>query len=133
MPDGAIPIHWRQFDERYRLLGSHCKNCGEYFFPQRTICPACRRKGKMESIEMPRTGKIISFTEVFVGPIGFENETPYFLALIEFANKAKILAQIVDSPREKIKIGARAKKMFRKISDEHFEGVIAYGYKFKVI
>jgi len=82
---------------------------------------------------MPFTGKIISFTEVFVGPFGFDKETPYFLAIIELDNKAKILSQIVDSEKEKIKIGAKVKKIFRKISDIDPEGAIAYGYKFKVI
>ncbi len=81
---------------------------------------------------MPYEGKIVSFTEVLVGPAGFENETPYFLAIIEFENKVKILAQIVDSDKNKIKMGAKVKKVFRKISDEHAEGVIYYGYKFKV-
>jgi len=132
MVDGAIPIHWRRFDERYRLNGSHCTNCDTYYFPKRAICPKCRRKGKMEDSEMPRTGRIESWTEVFVGPTGFENETPYFLAIIELENKAKILSQIVDSPRDKIKIGSKVKKVFRKIADEHAEGVISYGYKFKV-
>ncbi|MDO8634580.1 MAG: Zn-ribbon domain-containing OB-fold protein [archaeon] len=133
MVDAAVPMHWRRFDERYRLAGSHCKNCGEYFFPKRMVCPNCRRKGKLSTVEMPREGKIISFTEVFVGPSGFENETPYFIAIIELLNKAKILAQIVDSPREKINTGAKVKKVFRKIADHDAEGAIAYGYKFKVV
>lgn len=133
MADAAVPLHWRRFDERYRLAGTHCTNCDEYFFPKRMVCPNCRRKGKIELVEMPREGKIISFTEVFVGPEGFENETPYFMAIIELPNKVKILGQIVDSNREKIKIGSQVKKMFRKISDTHHEEAIAYGYKFKVV
>ncbi|AJF60513.1 MAG: hypothetical protein QT03_C0001G1027 [archaeon GW2011_AR10] len=130
--DGAIPIHWRRFDERYRLTGSHCLTCGSYYFPKRVICPNCRRRGKIVDEEMPRTGKILSWTEVFVAPTGFENETPYFIAIIELENKTRILSQIVDSGKDKIKIGAKVKKVFRKIADEHEEGVIAYGYKFKV-
>ena len=81
---------------------------------------------------MPREGKIISWTEVFSGPEGFEHEVPYFLAIIELNNKVKILGQIVDSEKEKVKIGANVKKVFRKISDTDVEGPIAYGYKFKV-
>jgi len=81
---------------------------------------------------MPKTGKIISFTEVFSGPAGFEHETPYFIAIIELENGTKLLSQIVDSEKEKIKIGARVEKVFRKISDIDPEGPIAYGYKFKI-
>ena len=82
---------------------------------------------------MPKTGKIISWTEVFAAPKGFENETPYFLALIELENGVRLLSQVVDSKKEDLKSGAGVAKVFRKISDVDFEGAIAYGYKFKVV
>ncbi len=81
---------------------------------------------------MPLTGKIFSFTEVHSAPIGFEFETPYFMALIELANGVKILSQIVDSDEEKIKIGAPVKAVFRRITSGGSEDAIAYGAKFKV-
>jgi uncharacterized OB-fold protein len=55
------------------------------------------------------------------------------LALIDLDKSCRILSQIVDSPREKIKTGTKVKKMFRKIQDNNHEGAIAYGYKFKVV
>jgi len=133
MVDAAVPIHWRRFDERYRLTGNKCQTCKTNYFPARPVCPVCRRKGILVPEQMPFTGKIYSFTKVFVGPVGFENETPYHIAIIELDNKTKILAQIVDSEDEKVKIGAKVKKVFRKIADADEEGIIAYGYKFKVL
>ena len=133
MSNGSLPLLWRKFPERYLLLGNKCENCGTSFFPARKVCPNCRRKGKLVAEEMPKNGTITTFTEVFSGPAGFEYETPYFIAIIELDNKTKILTQIVDSKKEKIKIGAKVKKVFRKISDIDPEGPITYGYKFKVI
>ncbi|MFH1390969.1 MAG: Zn-ribbon domain-containing OB-fold protein [Candidatus Diapherotrites archaeon] len=133
MVDAAVPIHWRRFDERYRLTGNQCQTCKTNYFPARPICPACRRKGVLVKEQMPFTGKIHSFTKVFVGPVGFDNETPYHIAIIELDNKLKILAQIVDSEDDKVKIGVKVKKVFRKIADADEEGIIAYGYKFKVV
>ncbi|MEW6295568.1 MAG: Zn-ribbon domain-containing OB-fold protein [Candidatus Diapherotrites archaeon] len=133
MTHACLPLHWRRYPERYLLKGNYCENCKTAFFPARVVCPNCRRKALLKEKEMPRTGRIISFTEVFVGPMGFEHETPYFLALIELENKAKILSQIVDSKKESIREGAKVKKVFRKISDTDKEGAIAYGYKFKVV
>ncbi len=133
MTNGGLPLIWRKFPERYLLQGNKCETCGSAFFPARTICPNCRRKGKLVEQEMPREGKIITFTEVFTAPYGFEFETPYFIAIIELSNKAKVLSQVVDSPREKIRIGTKVRKVFRKISDIDPEGPIAYGYKFKVV
>ncbi len=133
MVQGALPMQWRKFGERYSLKGNSCETCGESFFPAVALCSTCRRKGKLVELEMPKTGKILSFTEVHVGPTGFDKETPYFIALIELDNKSKVLAQLVDSESSKIKIGARVKKMFRKIQVTGDTGTIAYGYKFKIV
>lgn len=133
MPNRSLPLAWRKYPERYTLAGNFCEICKTPYFPSRQICPKCRRKGNLIPQLMPRTGKIISYTEVFVGPVGFEHETPYFLALIELDNKAKILSQIVDSEKDKIDKGAKVEMRFRKIADPHPEGAIAYGYKFKVV
>ncbi len=132
MVDASIPIHWRRFDERYRLIGNKCETCGTSYFPARPVCAKCRRKGKLVDEQMPFTGKVYSWSKVFVGPTGFDYQTPYFLGIIELDNKVKILAQIVDTDEEAIKIGTRVKKVFRKIADNDAEGMIAYGYKFKL-
>ena len=133
MTDGNLPLLWRKFPERYLLQGNCCKTCGTCFFPARKVCPNCRRKGNLVPMEMPREGKIVTYSEVFTGPAGFEFETPYFIAIIELSNGARLLSQVVDSVKEKIKIGAKVKKVFRKISDIDPEGPIAYGYKFKIV
>lgn len=124
---------WRNQRERYNLLGVHCEVCNESFFPTRKICPNCRRKGKLSEKAMPRTGKIYSFTLVTGAPVGFEYETPYFLAIIELDNGVKILSQVVDSDAEKVKIGQPVKAVFRRIQSGGEEDAIAYGYKFKVV
>ena len=133
MANCSLPLLWRRFPERYLMAGNKCETCGTSFFPSRKVCPNCRRKGKLVAEEMPRSGKIDSWTEVFSAPYGFEMETPYMVAIIELDNRAKVLSQVVDSKKEKIKIGAKVKKVFRKISDIDPEGPIAYGYKFKVV
>ncbi|MBI5554178.1 MAG: Zn-ribbon domain-containing OB-fold protein [Candidatus Diapherotrites archaeon] len=129
----SIPSIWRKSNQRYNLDGNQCLTCHQEFFPPRTVCPACGIKAKLKHVPMPRSGKIISFTEVFSGPAGFEHETPYFMALVELPNSARILTQIVDSSADTIRTGARVQKVFRKISDIDPEGPIAYGYKFKVL
>ena len=129
----ALPLVWREIPERYNLIGSKCESCKHEFFPQRVICPNCRRKGQLVNHKMPEEGKIYSFTEVHAAAKGFENETPYVLAIIELKNGVHILSQVVDSPQEKIKFDAPVKAVFRKIFSDGEEGVIAYGFKFRVM
>ncbi len=128
-----LPLVWRKMPERYRLVGSKCLNCGRIYFPRRKICPHCRRKGKIVDIKMPEKGKIYSFSEVHSAPPGFENELPYFVAIVELQNGIKLFSMLADSPRNKIRIGAPVKMVFRKITENDGKGIIAYGYKFKVL
>lgn len=129
----ALPLMWRNIPERYNLLGTQCQTCGKNYFPQRKVCPTCRRKGKLVEAKMPETGTILSYSQVFVAPSGFEHDTPYFLAVVELDNKATLLTQIVDSKAEAVKEGAKVELVFRKIYEDSPEGAIAYGYKFRVI
>ncbi|MGZ7196810.1 Zn-ribbon domain-containing OB-fold protein, partial [Streptococcus pyogenes] len=71
---GALPLIWRRIPERYNLVGSKCGTCGCEYFPARKICPECRRKGKIVPSQMPTTGKIYSYSEVYAAPAGFEAE-----------------------------------------------------------
>ncbi len=123
---------WRNIPERYNLVGSHCGTCGKDFYPQRRVCPNCRRKGKLEPRKMPEEGKILTFTRVHVAPSGFEHESPYFLPLIELQNGVRILSQIVDVEPEEVTQGAAVRMVFRKIYEDSHHGAIAYGYKFTV-
>lgn len=130
---GALPLIWRRISERYNLIGSRCETCGTEYFPQRKLCPNCRHRGKLVAKKMPSKGKIYSFTKVHAAPTGFKHETPYFLAVIELENGVRLLSQVVDSEGGAVKIGAPVEVVFRKVSEDEGEGVIAYGYKFKVI
>lgn len=126
----ALPGIWRRFPERYRLEGNKCNNCGEHFFPPRIICPNCRRKGDLEDHEMSQEGKIHSYTVIRSAPTGFEDQTPYVLAIIELKEGTKVTAQITDVEPEKMRIGMEVEEVLRKVSEDGEKGKINYGYKF---
>jgi uncharacterized OB-fold protein len=54
------------------------------------------------------------------------------VAIIELEEGTKITSQIVDSDGDNIKIGDEVELVFRKIREEGEDGVISYGYKFKL-
>ena len=129
----SISLTWRRIPERYRLEGSKCLTCGTVYFPKREVCPKCRSKGKLENFKFSGKGKIYSFTKVYVPPKGFEDQVPYYLAIVELEEGARLTAQIIDSDPDKIKIGAPVEMVFRIIQMEDPEGLIHYGFKFKVV
>jgi uncharacterized OB-fold protein len=129
----AIPLTWRRIPERYRLLGVKCETCGKNYFPKRSICPQCRRKGKIVDVQYSGKGKIFSFTEVTAPPQGFEDQAPYVLAVIELDEGAKLTAQVVDVGESEVKIGSRVEQVFRVIQRDDPEGLVHYGFKFKLV
>lgn len=128
----AIPLTWRKIPERYRLLGVKCETCSAHYFPKRSICPKCRRKGKITEVRYSGRGKIFSFTEVTAPPQGFEDQVPYILAVIELEEGARLTAQVVDAHKKDVAIGSSVEQVFRCIQKDDPEGLVHYGFKFKL-
>ncbi|MFA6328910.1 MAG: Zn-ribbon domain-containing OB-fold protein [Candidatus Micrarchaeia archaeon] len=133
MPSENLAITWRRIPERYRLTGSACETCKTNYFPTRKLCPKCRRKGKIVMKQFSGKGKIYSFTEVSSGPVGFELEVPYVLAIVELDEGPRLTAQVVGVCEKDVKIGDRLEMIFRKIMEDSPEGLIHYGYKFRLL
>lgn len=123
---------WREFDTRYRMLGTKCPSCGLVYFPPRPVCRKCRRSslGKMVQVPLQSKGSVISFTIVHQGQKGFDAQVPYVMAIVEFQGGVTILGQIVDCDPEDVDIGMEVKPVFRRVREEGDTGVIHYGYKF---
>ena len=124
------PIIWRTLKEEYNLVGSYCATCEKHFFPARTICPFCRRKGNMEKYKFRGTGEVITWTIVRVAPPGFEHQTPYIMAIIRLTEGATIESEIRNCKEAAIYHGMRVEAVFRRIGEPDPSGVIRYGIKF---
>ena len=125
---------WRETEYRYNLIGFKCNNCGESYFPPRDICPHCHREsiGKMEKVKFSGNGEILSYTTVHDAPPAFKRQVPYILALVKLDEGPVITAQIVDCDPDDVNIGKKVHTVFRKIREDGTNGVIEYGYKFKL-
>jgi hypothetical protein len=123
---------WRIRDRYYRLIGSRCEECGTEFFPPVYRCRRCGSEN-IKDKEMPREGKIMTYTRLHEPLPGFEAQAPFYLAVVILDNGARVLSQVVDSPDEAIKTGARVRATVRRAKVDGDSGQIIYGYKFIVI
>ena len=130
--NSSSAITWRRIPERYNLIGTHCSNCNTSFFPSRNICPNCRRKGRMGVRKFSGRGKIYSYTRVTAPPTGFELEAPYFVAIVELEEGPRVLAQLVDCGPGDVAIGKPVRMVFRRIQEDGKDGLIHYGFKFRL-
>ena len=122
---------WRIRDRYYRLVGSRCASCGAEYFPPVYRCRKCG-SDRVKDKEMPKTGRIVTYTQLHEPLPGFEAQVPFYLALVELENGARVLTQVVDSPDEAVRTGAKVKATVRRAKVEGESGQIIYGYKFIV-
>ena len=129
----AVSRFWREIPQRYNLIGTRCTVCGRVYFPQREVCPYCRRSslGKMEKVKLSGKGTLITYSIIHTPPSQFEGQEPYAVGIVELDEGPRITSQIVDCDLDDIKIGMRVKAIFRKIQEDGYTGAIYYGYKFK--
>ncbi|MHA1409963.1 MAG: Zn-ribbon domain-containing OB-fold protein [Candidatus Odinarchaeia archaeon] len=123
---------WREIPQHYRLEGAKCLNCGEIYFPPRTICAKCKSKN-LEKTPLPRRGKILTYTVIHIAPPKHRIYVPYVIALIELENGLRILSQITDVEPSEITIGMPVEAVIRRYYAEGENGLIHYGYKFRPI
>ncbi|KJS33070.1 MAG: DNA-binding protein [Desulfatitalea sp. BRH_c12] len=71
--------------ENGKIMASQCKTCGQIFFPPRADCCQCL-SSDMQWHEVTGTGKLVSFSELKFAPIGFDNDLPYSIALLDYGD-----------------------------------------------
>jgi uncharacterized protein len=96
-----------------KLLGSRCTNrrCGFLFATPRGHCMVCGKP--TEWFELPKQGRIHSWTTCHFGSEAFLAETPYNLALVEFAGAGSVLlARLKDCTESEIYVGMPVEARF---------------------
>jgi uncharacterized OB-fold protein len=94
--------------EKGKIMYTRCKNCGLVFFPPRADCYQCLT-GNMEWLEVSGNGKLISYSKLEYAPVGFGDDLPYSIALLDYGDY-KVFGRIAnDIPDEKIQVGMEMK------------------------
>jgi uncharacterized OB-fold protein len=78
-------------------------------------------------------GEVYSFTTMYNVPRGYEDQSPYTVALIKLDDGPMVTAQLTDVDAADVTIGLRVEMVTRKLREDGDEGQIIYGYKFRPI
>jgi len=94
--------------EKGRIVGSKCRDCGLVFFPPRADCYQCLA-GNMEWFEVTGSGKLVTYSKLEYAPVGFENDLPYAIAVLDYGDY-KVFGRIAgDLPDDEIQVGMEMK------------------------
>jgi uncharacterized OB-fold protein len=101
-----------------KLVVQHCTSCNKNQFFPRPFCIHCMSSA-IEWIQSNGTGTIYTFTINRRGVNPYMNaRVPYAIAMIELDEGVRLMANIVDSVLEKIKIGGRVCVTFEPLTDD---------------
>ncbi len=90
--------------EKGQVMGTRCKDCGRIFFPPRADCCDCLTSN-MDWVEVTGQGKLVSFSKLEYAPVGFGDDLPYCIALLDYGDY-KVFGRIADDvPEEEIQVG----------------------------
>lgn len=76
-----------------RLVTTRCRHCAHLTFPPKGICPRCWSED-VGFEEIPPTGVLRSFTEVWAAPAPFAPEAPYLLGIVDLDAGVRCAARV---------------------------------------
>jgi len=83
-----------------KLLGLKCQACGAITVPPKMVCRQCTSPD-LEISELKGSGKIRTFTTVFVAAEGREEELPYTIVMVELDEGPWIMGNLTGiDPKE---------------------------------
>jgi uncharacterized OB-fold protein len=100
--------------EQGKVMGTKCKGCGLTFFPPRADCYKCLTSN-MEWFQVSGTGKLVTYSKLEYGPVGFEKDLPYAIALVDYGDY-KVFGRLAkDLQDNEIKVGMELKTVVTKL------------------
>jgi len=110
--------------EQGKVSGTRCKGCGMVFFPPRADCYQCLGND-MEWFDISGPGKLLSYSKLEYAPVGFENDLPYTIALVDYGDY-KVFGRLESRlSEEEIKVGMDMKVAVNELPD----GQLTYLFK----
>jgi uncharacterized OB-fold protein len=118
-PDGVTGV----------FLGRRCRNCGEYFMDMPIFCLNCS-SSDFELVELSRQGILLTYTVIYVPPLGWQGQVPYILGSVQLPEGIEVLTEVINLPKDKIKIGMKM-EMVLQVGGKDTEGNEIMLYKWQ--
>ncbi|PID17629.1 MULTISPECIES: Zn-ribbon domain-containing OB-fold protein [unclassified Sporosarcina] len=130
----AIPIMeglWQmEADDKPHLMGSRCRECGEMFFPRKTLnfCMHCHNESLVE-ILFSGKGRVLMLTKVERQPAGgfYKGKVPYTYGIVQLDEGINIFSQLVDDPT--LSADERVEMVVVKLYEEDENDVMTFKFK----
>jgi uncharacterized OB-fold protein len=97
-----------------KVMGTRCRDCGRSFFPPRADCCQCLTSN-MDWFEIDGTGRLITYSKLEFAPIGFQEDVPYSIALLDYGDYkvfGRLAGELSDAD---VKVGMQLKTVVNRL------------------
>jgi uncharacterized OB-fold protein len=104
----------------HRFVAPRCRDCGNFGWIPYIACRTCLSTD-LEWVELSGRATVYSYSIVHRGPGAFNDDIPYVLVLAELEEHPRpmlVLAQLVDSPLDEVRIGMPVRVGYTDIEGE---------------
>jgi uncharacterized OB-fold protein len=119
-----------------QIIATHCKSCGDYFFPRTFTChnPDCEGKD-VEDVALSPTGKVSTYSDMSYPPpppfvVKKEDWVPTPVVAVEMPEGINIIGMMEDCTPEEVSIGMKVKTVIRVLYTND-KGEELVGWKFR--
>ena len=116
------------------LIGSHCRNCGERFFPEQDACSSCSST-ELERVSLGNKGKLWTWTvQHFMPKAPYDrNESPetyrrFGVGYVEFPSGLKVEGRLTEGNPENLKIGMEMQVVLEDFRSEEDHDVVSFAF-----
>jgi uncharacterized OB-fold protein len=103
---------------RHELYVQRCLGCATLRFYPRAVCPVCLSPAVAWERASGR-GSVYTFTVTRQNQaVGFRDELPYVLAVVELVEGVRLLTNLVDCPPERVRVGLPVEVVFEDVTPE---------------
>ncbi len=110
----ALSAQNRRSREMAGFLAGRCTRCGTVQFPRAGVCvnPTCDHLGEQDTVSLLRQpAQVVSFT---VDWLSFKGAPPFCFGLVQFANGARVLMELVDVVPGQLAVGVPVRCVYRR-------------------
>ncbi len=104
--------------DKGKVMATRCPDCNISYFPPRVDCHKCLGSNNEWFDATEKEGTLATFSKMKYGPVGFEGDLPYTIAVLDFGD-FKMFGRIDnDVPDDSIKIGMKMKVHVNNLQEE---------------
>jgi uncharacterized OB-fold protein len=95
-----------RFIAQEKMMATKCSDCDEIYVLPRFICAKCLSRN-LVWVEIGKTGRLLTYTIIYIAPPKFQEDVPYVYGIAELDNGLRLPGVVRQVSLDQVKIGMK--------------------------